>query len=309
MKPRDEIAALLVQAGVQQRLGNHRGAIALVERAIGIDPNRARSHAVLASLLLSTNRVRDAKREILIALQIDVNDPELHLVAAAVFAAQHKLKQAWAHVDYVLAGPSSADAFVLAASLHSRKRDRTQAREMLSKALMLEPQHVGAMSRLAQLELDSNNRAEARRLVKQALRNNPESFEAHVAAGHIDLDANDVDSAADHGRAALRRNPTDHRALFLWTAIQARRSRSLGLWWRVNVWMSRRRPLVRYGVALGSVAAAQLAIRWLRHDHPDAAGLLGLVCFIMFAYLIGSRAVFDRMLRRALTPVKLVRKF
>ncbi|HEX8107847.1 MAG TPA: tetratricopeptide repeat protein [Kofleriaceae bacterium] len=49
---RRQIRVLLEEAEVQRRLGNHRGATELAQRALTIDPDHAQAHAALAGILL-----------------------------------------------------------------------------------------------------------------------------------------------------------------------------------------------------------------------------------------------------------------
>ena len=69
-------------------------------------------------------------------------------------------------------------------------------------------------------------------------RSKPEDLDAHVIAGLVDLVRGDDEAAERHARFALTQDSTDRDALQLWASIKARRSWTLGLWWRFNAWIS-----------------------------------------------------------------------
>src|SRR6185436_14485608 len=135
-----EVRVLLEQADVQRQLGNHRGAISLIQRALTIDPDHAVAHAALAVTLLRAKRLAGAVVEVRIALTLDADDRYIHHVAAAVFMAQRKLADAWAHCLITLEEPTPA-AYVLAARIRTLQGERAQARELLENALALDAEN------------------------------------------------------------------------------------------------------------------------------------------------------------------------
>jgi Flp pilus assembly protein TadD len=260
MEPR-ELEALLEQADVQMRLVNWRGAIDLLRRALAIDPDHARAHAMLALALLGARRLAGAEIEHRLALALDGNEPFCHYAAAAVLRAQRKLDEAWEHCEVALQADSTdADVHVLAAGIRELRGEASEARALLVQALALEPAHAGALTRLARLELDAHRYEEAARYIGEALRARPDDQDAHVVAGLIALVRGDEAGAEDHARFALNQDATDRDALQLWAAIKARRSWTLGLWWRVNAWISLRSEGGQLAVLIGSFVAVQVAI-------------------------------------------------
>jgi tetratricopeptide (TPR) repeat protein len=190
-----EVEALIEQADVQMRLASWRGAIDLLRRALAIDPDHARAHAMLALALLGAKRLAGAEIECRLALALDGNEPFCHHAAAAVLRAQRKLDEAWEHCEIALAADSTdADVHVLAAGIRELRGQPDEARALLVAALEREPAHAGALTRLARLELD------AHRLVR-----------------------GDDAGAEAHTRFALHQDATDRDALELWAAIKARR--------------------------------------------------------------------------------------
>ncbi|HEX7841116.1 MAG TPA: tetratricopeptide repeat protein, partial [Kofleriaceae bacterium] len=149
-----QISILLEQAEVQRRLGNHRSATELAQRALAIDPDHAVAHATLAVILLDARRLPGAGIEVRIALGLDGNEPYIHRVAAAVLSAERKLDDAWAHCLIAIQAPAPVpEAFVLAARVRALHGDRAHARELLEEALAIDADHTGALTQLARLEL------------------------------------------------------------------------------------------------------------------------------------------------------------
>jgi Flp pilus assembly protein TadD len=302
-----QIRVLLEEAEVQRRLGNHRGATELAQRALTIDPDHAQAHAALAVILLDARRLTGAGIEARTALALDASDPYIHRVAAAVLAAERKLDDAWAHCLIALEGPAPApESFVLGARVRELQGERAHARELLYEALAIDAAHVGALTQLARLELAGGERDEAARLIALALEANPADPRAHLAAGTIDLARGDAASAEDHARFVLGQDATDHDALELWAAIQARRSWLLGAWWRWNMWMSLRNDRRQIALLIGAFVVVRIAI-----IAADALGLAALSAVLrlswlgLCAYTWVAPGMFRRMVARSLDRVRL----
>lgn len=256
-----QIEVLLERADVQRRLGNYRGAIEIVQRALAIDPDHARAHGALAFLLLSARRLPGARIEIRIALSLDGGDPYLHYVAGAVCLAERALDEGWKHVLVALdANSTDLDARVLGATIQVLRGDAQKARELLAEALAHDPNHCRALTALARLELDAGNLAAAAEQIARALATDSVNHEAHVVAGHIELARGNDVVAEEHARFVLNQNATDEDGLRLFTAVKARRSPLLGLWWRWNAWVSLRDERRQIGLLIGTFVLMRMLI-------------------------------------------------
>jgi Tfp pilus assembly protein PilF len=306
-----QITVLLAQAEVQRRLGNHRGATGLAQRALSIDPDHAVAHATLALILLDARRLPGAGIEIRTALALDSGDPYIHRVAAAVLTAERKLDDAWAHCLIAIQDPAPVPAsYVLGARVRALQGDRAHARELLLEALALEATDTDALTQLARLALTGGDRDEAARLARLALESDPAHHGAHVVAGYIDLARGDAASAEHHARFVLQHDATAPDGLELWAAIQARRSRLLGAWWRWNTWMSLGDDRRRLALLLGGFVLAQVAV--IVTDElglPGVARALQLGWLGFCAYTWSAPALFRRMVSRSLRTVRLDPEF
>jgi Flp pilus assembly protein TadD len=302
-----QVTVLLEQAEVQRRLGNHRGATSLAQRALTIDPDHAWAHAVLAFILLDARRLHGAGIEVRAALALDGNDPHIHHVAAAVAAAERKLEDAWTHCLIALDGPGAPpETYVLGARIRTLRGDRARARELLDEALALDADNTEALTALARLELAAGDKGRAAELIERALVTDPGDRAARVVAGYVDLARGNVASAEQHARFVLNQVATDHDGLELWAAIQARRSWLLGAWWRWNTWMSLGEDRRRIALLLGGFVIAQLAIIITDGLDLDAASrAVSLAWLGLCAYTWFAPELFRRMLARSLGTVRL----
>lgn len=302
-----QVEVLLEQAEVQRRLANHRGAIGLVQRALSLDPDHARGHAVLADILLDAKRLPGAVIEVQLALTLDGNDPFIHHVAAEVRAAQRKLDDAWAHCLIALEGPAVAlGSYVLASRIRALRGERTAARELVLEALALDADHTEALTQLARLELDAGRRDEAASAIARALESDPVDRDAHLVAGYVALARGDAAVAEQHARFVLNQNAIDDNGLALWAAIQARRNWLLGAWWRWNTWVSLGDDRRRVALLIGGFVLAQLAI--IVSDELDLdtlARVLQLTWLGLCAYTWFAPELFRRMITRSLGTVQL----
>lgn len=306
-----EVQALLEQADLRMRLVDWRGAIDVLRRALAIDPDHARAHAMLALALLGAKRLPGAEIETRLALALDGNDPFCHYAAAAVLRAQRRLREAWEHCEVALQTDSTdVDVYVLGAGIRDLRGELPEARALLVEALALEPAHAGALTRFARLELDAHRYDEAERYIDEALRAQPDDADAHIVAGYIDLVRGDDAGAEEHARFALNRDATDHDALALWAAIKAHRSWTLGLWWRLNAAVSLRSETGQVALLIGSFVIVQIAIILAGAlDLPLVEQVLrwGWLGFCGYTWI--APALFKRMLERDLGTVVLDPEF
>ncbi|HVK73593.1 MAG TPA: tetratricopeptide repeat protein [Kofleriaceae bacterium] len=302
-----QIERLLELSDRLRSLSDWDGAIDALKRALALDPDHARAHAALALALLGARRLQGASIEARLALASDGGDPFCHHAAAAVLCAERKLDDAWAHCLVALEVESAdVDVYVLGAHIRELQGRLDLARELLERALELEPVHVGALTALAEVELADGaiDRATAR--VDEALAAEPGSVDAHVIAGFVALRRGDVAGAEEHARFALGEDAADHGALRLYTAVKARRSWTMGLWWRFNSWLTLRSQRGQIAILLGSFVLIQLAtIVAEAVGADDVAGALDLLWLGFCAYTWVAPFMFRRMLQRDLEKIVL----
>lgn len=302
-----QIQVLIEQADVQRRLGNHKGSIELLQKALAIDPTHPRAHAALANSLLGARRLPAAGLEIRNALALDGNDPWIHYIAAHVLAAERKLDDAWAHALIALEeAHADAETHVIGAQIQVLKGDPARARELLMEALELDANHTDALTELARLELTEGNKQKAAELIDLALKADPDDRDAHVVAGHVALAAGDAESAERHARFVLNQDATHEGGMKLFTAVKARRSWLLGVWWRWNSYISLRGDHKQIALLIGSFVLVRIAIIVTDElGYETIAKALGYLWLAFCGYTWFAPELFRQWLKQELGTVKL----
>jgi tetratricopeptide (TPR) repeat protein len=183
---------------------------------------------------------------------------------------------------------------------------RDAARALLDEALALAPDDPAVLAELARLALRDGQLDEATRWIDRALRAAPARAESHVVAGYIALRRGDVEAAESHARTALEADAGDRGALELWTAIKARRSVVLGLWWRFSAFVSLRSERHQLGILIGSFVAVRLAIivaHAIGWEEVSTALYFGWLGFCAYTWVAPS--LFRAALKRDLATVVL----
>jgi hypothetical protein len=125
-------------------------------------------------------------------------------------------------------------------------------------------------------------------------------------AGHIALAQGDAIAAEKHARFVLTQDGNDEGGLQLWTAIRARKSRVLGIWWRWNTWMSMRDNTRAIAMLIAMFVVVRLVIIVLDELGFEAAAiLLGYVWLGVCAYTWFAPALFRSWMKKELGAVKL----
>jgi tetratricopeptide (TPR) repeat protein len=267
---------LVRMAESELREDKWREASELLRRALTVDEDHARAHAMLALALLIPKRYAGAESEARRALALQSGSPYCHYVLAAVlFARGRRIDQAWESCHVALGGgvdhETNVRAHVLGAQIRAARGEHEPARALLERALQIAPNHADARVAFARLELAAGRPAEAARHADEALRIRSTDIAANVIAGKIDLAAGDVAAAERHARFALLQDSADAEALRLWAAIRSHRNRALGTLWRAAVWITTRDGDQQVGLLVGSYILVQLAMIL-----ANAAGLAGL---------------------------------
>jgi tetratricopeptide (TPR) repeat protein len=302
-----QVAALLEQAARCRQAHNWSGAIDLLKRALTIDPEHPSAHASLALALLGARRLYAASHEADLAVGLDPSSPFCHYAAAAVRLAERKLDDAWKHCLVAMQDDDeNIDARVLGATIKARRNDNEAARMLLEEALAIDADHADALTELARLDLHAGKLGDARRRIELALSSDPSDSDAHIVAGYVALARSEVDEAEQHARFVLGEDASSRGALELWTAIKARKSLVMGLWWRWCVFTGLRSERGQLGIMIGSFITVQLLIIVLgATDNEDAQALVAKLWLAFCAYTWFAPTVFNWMLRRELKTVAL----
>lgn len=293
------------------RVGQLDGAMGQLRAVLADDPELARAHALLATILLDQHRLAAAEHESALALRIEPENPLALHVAVRVAIATRRFKAAAGLLDQLLAlHPGDAEAKRWQARLAGLEGRREEEGRLLAEALALDPEDPDLLSDLADHHLQAGRVAEAERWARRALEVEPGHADSLVSMGFVLLRQGRAAEARDHAVWALQQDPGDRRALSLLVAVKARSSFLLGLWWRWSAWMGSLGDQRAILVLLGAFVIYRVAVVTADYyQHENLATYLQVVWLGIVAYTWIGAGLFQNALRKELATVELRRDF
>jgi tetratricopeptide (TPR) repeat protein len=226
-----------LRAYLAERSGEPEEALDALLQAVEADPESAVLRLEAARLLLGHRRMEEALALVERGVELRPGEPELLLLRARLLEVQGRGEEAAATARQAAAGgsaearglavrllealgrkeealqeaqgwveaePRSADAFFTLGRLHLVEGDREKARQALSRALSLDPNHRGGLRALARLEEDASGFTAAEALYRRLVAVNPHDVEARFRLGQTLLRQGRVDEALAVFEAAER---------------------------------------------------------------------------------------------------------
>lgn len=276
-------------------------------RLLGEDADHSDAHAFLALCLIKRKRLHAAALEAQRALELEPESAFAHLACAVAAIAQRRFPAAQAHLQSAreLAPESAAIADAFARLYRAWGRD-AQALEHARRACALDPDDPDYPALLAWLELRRGERGRAEELARDVLRAHPEHVDALCVLGHCELARGQPERAREHAAWALQIDPADADALTLLAAVKARQSPLLGLWWRLQSFLSggsRTRMVV---LLLAMFLLYRIALIALpQQGLPHWVGPLSYGWLLFCAYTWIAPTLFWRSVRKELAQVRL----
>jgi Flp pilus assembly protein TadD len=300
----------LGRATAQLSRGDAAGAVETLRRALGLAPDHAGAHALLALALLRLRRRHAARSEAATALALEPEGAFPHLAMGAALEAFGDLEGAEAELRRFQAErPDSAAGHRALARVLAALGRPSEAREALDRALSLDPDDPDTLAALSAAARDAGRLDEAERLAREALAADPEHEDALVALGEALLRRGRVEEARQLAVAALQIDATSLGAIRLLSSVKARESFLLGLWWRWSALMDRLGPRA-LGVLTLLFVAYRFAVLGLRDlGHPDAARGVQYVWLAFAVYTWVGPSAFRRSLQGELAKVRLRKDF
>lgn len=307
MSDPDRVDRIVENAARMQTQGAHDTAIHLLRSALAEDPEHALAHSLLALSLVHKKRLYAAESEARTALAVAPLLAGAHHVLGVVLFTQRRFSEARKQLEEARKlDPELAGPLITLARLSVVEDDRSAARALLDQARALEPDDLEVIVALGELALLERKLPEAEQLAREALQIAPDGASSHLLAGNTALAMGDDARALDHARLALRADPTDREAITLLGAVRAKRSFSLGLWWRFH---SATVVLGETKLVLALVAmyvAVRFAVILLNHAGHDVLATWAEYIWLAFcAYTWFGPTLFRRMLLQELEQVSL----
>jgi tetratricopeptide (TPR) repeat protein len=219
--------------------GRAQDAIDALCELLGESPDDPTAHALLAMCLVSRKRLHAANLEADNALALAPDNPFALMSAGWVAFAHRRFADAEARMLGALElDPDSAALHRECARYYHLVERHADARRLAEDALQLEGDSPDGLALLGAISLDQGQREAAADLAMRALAGDPEHVDALVLLGRCQLAAGDVDEARDRAFEALSVNPEHEPARGLLCSVKARQNWALGLWWRLQSWLS-----------------------------------------------------------------------
>ncbi len=206
-------------AGLAQMAGHGADALAMIDRAIAMDPKNARTLAAKSDLLRAQNRVDEADKTADLALAANPASAEAQFVRGRVYEAQGKFDSAKrAFTEVLRLNPRANAARVELAQLQLKDADKDAA-QTAADAARAEPSNVAAWLTLARALVKQGDLAKAERLLHDVLQTAPQLAAAHAQLGSLLVAKHDVAGARASFEHALQIDPAQVEALGGLTAL------------------------------------------------------------------------------------------
>jgi Flp pilus assembly protein TadD len=287
--------------------GHAAGAIDPLRRALTLDPDHARAHALLGLALLRMKRVGSALYEANAAVALAPEASHAHEILGHVLLADRKLDQAREHFRAARdLDPGSVGVLRGLAAIARVEDHHDEAIALLDEALALDPVDVDTLVALGQTRLDRGRLDDAEARAREALGISPEDVDALVLMGRVLLRRGDTAGAREHAVWALRNGSGEGSgALELLVSVKARESLLLGAWFRANAALSDFGPKAMVILLAAYVAQRLLTLALEDLGHAELSRLVSFAWLGICLYSWVAPGVFRKMLARELATVRL----
>lgn len=286
--------------------GAHGNAVGVLKRLLSREPEHAIAHALLADALLSQHRLYAALHEAELALSLAPEEPLCHRVLAAVQVGHRRLHQAREHAEQAQQlAPDDAYTLMQLAAIELLDDRASRALDYAKRARTMLPDDPDAIACVAQAERASGNLNAAEAAAREALELFPEHADALITMGEILLQRGEVALAREHAIAVLYSAPDHEGALRLLVSIKARQSFYLGVWWRLNTWLTLRPGRAIFVLVLAYLVQRAL-VTWTRIEgHKMSSEVVAYAWLGLCIYSWVAPGFYRRALQKELEEVKL----
>lgn len=301
----------LARAWTQYQGDNYSGAIDQLKQLLGTEPNHAEAHGLLAACLLGQKRLSAADYEIALALQCDPQLVFLYLVRAEILLCKNQRDQALAACDLAQQlAPESAEALLKKVRILVFYENYREAKTILDSVAQLAPDALAVPLLYSQIAMGFGELNAAEVFAREALACNPQAEEANVLMGKILLAQGKVDQALDHARFVILNNPDSHAGLTLLANIKARGNFFLGLWWRLNNYLTNMAQLKQVSLLIGGFLLFNLLAQILKDmGYTAESKLLSMSWLGLVVYSWVAIPLYTRMVKKELAEFEFNRNF
>lgn len=168
-------------------------------------PTSARSHGVMAQLLLLRNDLNGAQQSFERELALDRNSVEAVTGLVAVDLYRKRTKEARTRIDaFLMRHPRDASALVLAAKVYKELAQPPKVEELLTRALATDPTNPSTYALLADVYISQKRLADAKKQFAEIVKLKPRSVAALTMMGLICYADRDLDGAQHWWEKAMQ---------------------------------------------------------------------------------------------------------
>ncbi|MSS71180.1 MAG: tetratricopeptide repeat protein [Candidatus Latescibacteria bacterium] len=209
-----EVDSLMLAASARLEARDGKGAVALFEEVVRIDPNHAPAHRMLGAIWLGANRIEEAEAAYERARRIDNSaDSWFGLGMTAAAGDRNRKKEAVKRFRKALdRDPKMADArYQLALVLYSLRQ--RNAEEEMERVVETDPDYVEAYVALSRWAEQRSDRDEAMSWCERGLKVKPDDPGLRIRKAELQVAAGDQDVAVEELISLLKLRPHEVRAL------------------------------------------------------------------------------------------------
>jgi tetratricopeptide (TPR) repeat protein len=191
----------------QMVTGKKAAAEAAFRKAVALDPKSAGAHLALSNFLWASGDLPAAEQEMRRALELDPKHGTANRAMAMYYLAVNNPQAAEPHLKIVAESTPGPNAKYVLAEYYLRLGRVEDARATLTPLLRDDASFVGASVRLARVEVIAQKNAEAHRLIEAVLAREPKNAEALITRGKLYLTEGNTVNALSAFTTAVDANP------------------------------------------------------------------------------------------------------
>lgn len=168
------------------KAGKYEGAVALLRKAIDLDPRVPGPHYDLAVAFMKMGRTEDAASELEMTLRLDPDDARAHDNLGALLAERGNMRDAERHFrEAYRLDPRSPKTLVNLGNASLAQGRGAEAVDWYRRALEIDPGYLDARLNLVQAYEREGRREDAVREAREVLRRDPQNAEAKAALARL----------------------------------------------------------------------------------------------------------------------------
>jgi putative PEP-CTERM system TPR-repeat lipoprotein len=188
--------------------GEFENAIDVIQRALAISPELARSRDQLVLSLIATGRIQGAIDQIELALNLPESSARDDLLLVLAYRQKKDYTKAYSHLEKAINKHPQNNVFpYIRGVLYFEEGRLDEASVAFSRGLELDENHVPTLVRMANLESKKGNTETAREYFHKALKIQPDHLRSLMALSQLSEREGDTEALIKWLETARERNP------------------------------------------------------------------------------------------------------